>query len=159
MLLPAAAFSDVVIAVHVMGVMIAFGAVFAYPLFVLAAERFGRSSMPVLHRLQQLIGRRLINPGLGVVLLAGIYLASDLHQWKHFYVQWGLAITIVLGGLEGAVMIRGEGRLAELAERDLGTGDTSWSAEYLALRTRLGAVGALMIALVLITIYLMTVQA
>ena len=29
-----------------------------------------------------MISRMVINPGLLVILLAGIYLASDLHQWK-----------------------------------------------------------------------------
>ena len=67
----------------------------------------------------QRIGRVVINPGLLVVLLAGIYLASDQHQWSVFYVQWGIAAVIVIGAIEGSWMIPREGRLAKIAERDL----------------------------------------
>jgi hypothetical protein len=162
MLAPAVMFWQVVLAIHIAAVVVAFGVTFAYPIFILAGAKLDPRGMPWFHRAQQLVGRRLIDPGLGLVLLAGIYLASKLHQWHAFYVQWGLAIAIVLGALEGAVMIRGEGRLAELAERDIaaaGGGEVQWSAEYEALARRTNAVGALMSLLVLITIYLMSVQA
>lgn len=159
MLAPAVMFWQVVLAIHIAAVMIAFGVTFAYPLFALAGARLDRAALPWFHRMQQLIGRRLISPGLGVVLIAGIYLASKLHQWHAFYVQWGIAVVVILGALEGAFMVRQEGRMAELAERDLAAGQSDWSPEYLALRQRVGAVGVLMNVLVLITIYLMAVQA
>jgi hypothetical protein len=158
-LAPAVMFWQVVLAIHIAAVMIAFGVTFAYPLFALAGARLDRAALPWFHRMQQLIGRRLISPGLGVVLIAGIYLASKLHQWHAFYVQWGIAVVVILGALEGAFMVRQEGRMAELAERDLAAGQSDWSPEYLALRQRVGAVGVLMNVLVLVTIYLMAVQA
>jgi hypothetical protein len=157
----AARFSDYVLAVHITAVVITFGVTFAYPIFVVVGSRIDRRSMPWFHRVQQAIGRRLINPGLGLVLIAGIVLASDEHQWKHFYVQWGLAMVVVLGALEGAVMTRGEGRLAELAERDIqaaGVGELTWSAEYEALARRVNAVGGLMNVLVVLTIFLMALH-
>jgi hypothetical protein len=76
-------------------------------------------------------------------------------------VQWGLAMVVVLGALEGAVMTRGEGRLAELAERDIqaaGVGELTWSAEYEALARRVNAVGGLMNVLVVLTIFLMALH-
>jgi hypothetical protein len=157
----AARFSDYVLAVHVTAVVIAFGVTFAYPIFMVVGSRLDRRAIPWFHRLQQAIGRRLVNPGLGLVLIAGIVLASDEHQWKHFYVQWGIAIAIVLGALEGAVMSRGEARLAELAERDIkvaGGSEVTWSAEYDTLARRVGAVGALMSLLVVITIFFMALH-
>ena len=63
-----------------------------------------------------------------------------------FYVQWGIGAVIVLGAIEGAVMIRGEGQLAEIAARDVaaaGDGEVKWSAEYEALFRRLGMFGGL----------------
>lgn len=160
--LQAVAFSQVILAVHIVAVVVAFGVTFAYPLLEIVGARSDPGAMPWLHRMQQLITRRLITPGLAVVLLAGIYLASDLHQWKAFYVQWGLGVTIVLGALAGGFMIPGEGKLAGLADRDVtasGAGGVSWSPEYLALRKRVGAVGGVMSLLVVVTVYLMTVQA
>jgi uncharacterized membrane protein len=153
-------FWQFVLAVHIVAVVAAFGATFAYPLFILAAEKYDKRATPLIHRLQQLIGRRLISPGLGVVLICGIYLASDLHQWKEFYVQWALAVVIILGGLEGGFMVKQEGKLAELAERDIaaaGSGEVVWGEDSKALRTRVGAVGSLMVGLVVITVYLMAV--
>jgi hypothetical protein len=160
MLTPAVTFWEVILAVHIMAVVVAFGVTFAYPLLFFVGSKLDPQAMPWFHRMQQVLGRRLISPGLGVVLIAGIYLASKLHQWHHFYVQWGLAVAIVLGGLEGGFMVRQEGKLAELAQRDLAgsaSAEVQWSSEYEALGKRVGAVGALMSVLVLVTIYLMVV--
>lgn len=162
MIVPAVAFWQVILAVHIAAVVIAFGVVFAYPLFGLAGKRLDPRAMPWFHRMQQMIGRRLTSPGLGVILLAGIYLASELHQWHRFYVQWAIAVVIVLGALEGGVMVRREGKLAELAERDIAAaadGAVVFSQEYDALTKQVGTIGAAMTVLVLITIYLMSVQA
>jgi hypothetical protein len=162
MLVSAVAFWQVILAVHIIAVVVAFGVTFAYPLFGVAGARLDPRAMPWFHRMQQLIGRRLISPGLGLVLIAGIYLASKLHQWHFFYVQWGVVVAIVLGAVEGAFMVPNEGKLAELAERDIaaaGAGPVSFSPEYDALFKRVGSVGAAMSLLVVITVYLMTVQA
>jgi hypothetical protein len=162
MLIQAVVFWQLVLAVHIVAVVAGFGVVFAYPVFVLAGARLDPRAMPWFHRMQQMVGRRLINPALGVVLIAGIYLASDLHQWKQFYVGWGVVAVVVIGALEGAVMIPGEGRLAELAERDIaaaGDGAVAWSPEYQAQVRRVGAFGALLSLLIVVTVFLMTVQA
>jgi uncharacterized membrane protein len=162
MLVEAAQFWQFVLAIHILAVVAGFGVVFAYPLFLLVGARRDPRAMPWFHRMQQVVGRRLINPALAVVLIAGIYLASDLHQWKSFYVGWGLAATVVVGALEGAVMIPGEGKLAELAARDVaaaGDGAVTWSAEYEAQVKRVGAFGTLLSLLIVVTVFLMTVQA
>src|SRR5436305_12950196 len=130
MLLSGVAFYQVVLAVHIMAVVVAFGVTFAYPLFGLIGQRLDPRAMPWYHRMQVLIGQRLVSPGLLVVLVAGIYLASKLHQWSQFYVQWGLGVAILLGALGGLYFAPRERRLAELSERDLaaaGGGGVSWS--------------------------------
>jgi uncharacterized membrane protein len=161
-LVGAVQFWQVVLAIHILAVVAGFGVVFAYPLFVLVGARRDPRAMPWFHRMQQVVGRRLINPALTVVLIAGIYLAADLHQWKSFYVGWGLAAAVVIGALEGAVMIPGEGRLAELAARDVaaaGDGAVTWSPEYEAQVKRIGAFGTLLSLLIVVTVFLMSVQA
>ena len=158
MLVTAVTFADFVLALHILAVVVAFGVTFAYPIFVLVGGRMDPRAMPWFHRMQVAIGRRLINPGLLIVLIAGIYLASHEDQWKAFYVQWGLAAVVVLGALEGAVMIRGETRLAEIAERDVaaaGTDAVKWSPEYEALFRRLGMFGGLMQLIVVLTVFFM----
>jgi hypothetical protein len=157
-------FPQVAIAIHVMAVVFSFGVTFAYPVFMTVGRRRDPRAMPWFHRMQQQIGRRIVNPGLTLVVIAGVYLAADLHVWSHFFVQWGIAVALVLGALEGSFMIRYEGKLAELAERDIaaaaaGDGAVTFSPEYDALFRRLGIIGATMSVLVLVTIYLMVVQA
>lgn len=162
MLVSAVAFWQVILALHILAVVIGFGVTFAYPVFFAVGSRLDPRAMPWFHRMQFQLGRRLINPGLLVVVLAGVYLAAKLHQWHAFFVQWGIGAALVLGGLEGAFMMPRERRLAELAERDIaraGDGEVAWSPEYVALARRLGIVGAGMGLLVVVTVYLMTVQA
>jgi hypothetical protein len=85
-LIPAVFFWQIALALHIIFVVVAFGTVVTFPLLASGAERLDRSSVPLILRLRQLIGRGFVNPGLLVVVLAGVYLASKLHQWHYFYV-------------------------------------------------------------------------
>ena len=161
MLTLAVAFTQVVLAVHIAAIVVGFGVTFAYPLFGLVGARIDPRGIPWFHRMQHVIGQRLISPSLAVILIAGIYLATKEHQWSTFYVQWGLGVVIVLGALGGIFFGPGETRLAALAERDVaaaGSGEVKWSAEYEALRGRVALVSAASSLLILITVYLMTVH-
>jgi len=162
-LAPAASFHDVILAIHIMAVVIAFGVTFAYPIMFAVGARRDPRSLPVLHRIEYTIERTLINGGLVLVLGAGIFLASDGHHWSEFFVQWGLGAVIVIGTLVGAVMIPTAKRAETVAERDIaaaagGGGQIELSEEYQALVRRLSTVGSLLSALVLITILFMTIQ-
>ncbi|HET9075060.1 MAG TPA: hypothetical protein VFN48_10805 [Solirubrobacteraceae bacterium] len=155
MFVPAVAFSNVVIAIHVAVAVIAFGLVIVWPFISDGVERLHPGAVPALHRTRQQLSRLIVNPGLALMLISGIYLASDLHEWKRFFTQWGLGMVIVLGGLEGAVISRQEGKLADLGA----TLDGAGSAAAQAARTLSRRVSWLMAVLVLVTIYLMSVQA
>jgi hypothetical protein len=161
-LVPAVYFWQIALAVHIVFVVAAFGLVLVYPFIVIAVERFDRRSIPVLLRARQLLGRSLVNPGLLIVVAAGVYLASEQHQWHEFYVEWGIGAVLVIGALEGAFVVRQSGRLADLAERDItasaGNGQVTWSDDYLAARGRADQVNALLAMLVVVTIFLMVVQ-
>ncbi len=162
MLVSAVLFWQVVTAVHVIAVVGAFGFVMAYPFVALSAGRLDARSLPALHRARQQIGRLLVNPGLALVLVSGIYLASDLHYWKQFFAQWGIAMVVVLGGLEGAVVIRQEGKLAELAEAQLAAGPSTvgtLSPQYVRARNLSQRASWVMAVLVIVTIYFMAVHA
>jgi len=155
---PAVDFFEVVLAVHIMAVIVAFGVTFAYPIMFSVGARADPRSLPILHRIEYSIERRLINPGLLVVLIAGIYLASKLHVWSAFYVQWGLGAVVVIGAVIGAVMIPTAKRAEALAQRDLSAGGSETvglSEEYRAVTRRLATVGSLISLLVLVTVYFM----
>jgi hypothetical protein len=167
-LAPAVAFSDLILAVHILAGVIGFGVVFAYPLLFTAAARMDPSVTPWLLRTRQRVGRYLVNPGLLVVLLAGIYLASAEHHWGSFFVQWGIGAVIVIGAIEGSFTIPRAGRLADIAERDLaatavpGGGrrtTATWSPEYVAGFRALSIGGALLALIVVVTVFLMATHA
>ena len=175
-LAPAVSAYEVVMAIHVMAVVVAFGVTFAYPIMFAVGARRDPRSLPILHRIEYTIERMLINPGLLVVVAAGIFLASDGHHWSEFFVQWGLAAAIVIGALIGSVMIPTAKRAEAIAQRDLAgaaaeTGvvpaagaetpaaaTIEMSDDYRALVRRLSAVGSLLSALVLITIIFMVIK-
>ncbi len=168
MLAPAAAFADIILAVHILGAIVGFGVIFAFPLLFGIARRTDPGVIPWLLRARQSVGRYLVNPGLTVVVLAGIYLATDEHQWSHFYVGWGILAALVVGAVEGSYVIRRAGPLAELAERDLAAtaipaggrrASATWSPEYTAARRRFSAAGAVMALVVIVTVFLMATHA
>jgi hypothetical protein len=151
-------FTDTVLAIHIMAVVVAFGVTFAYPIIFAIIEKADLRALPGIHRAELAVGQRLITPGLGVVLIAGIYLASKEHQWSTFYVQWGLAAAVVLGALAGMFFVPSERRMIELADRDVaaaGSGEVTMSQEYRDLAKRVATVGALSSLLVLVTIFFM----
>jgi hypothetical protein len=144
-----------------MAVVVAFGVTFAYPIMFAMTARHGARSLPLVHRIEYTIERFLVNPGLVLVLAAGIFLASDGHHWSEFFVQWGIGAAIVIGALVGSVMIPTAKRAEQIAERDItaaGPDDLEMSKEYRALARRLATTGSLLSALVLITILLMATK-
>jgi hypothetical protein len=151
----------VVLGIHVMAVVVAFGVTFAYPIMFVVASRHDPRGIPLLHRIEYTTERWLVNPGLLVVLAAGIYLASEGHHWSEFFVQWGLAAVVVIGAALGAVMIPSAKRAEELATKDLAAasgGTVVASAEYTAVVRRLAIVGSLLSLLVLVTILFMAIK-
>jgi hypothetical protein len=155
----AVAFWEVVLALHILAVVFAFGATFAYPVLLGAVAKADQRALPALYRALHAISQRVIMPGLAAVVIFGIYLASHLELWSSFFVQWGLGVAIVIGALEGAYLGPREWRMVEVADRDVAAagaaGAVTFSAEHDSLVRRIGAVGALMDLLVLVTVYFM----
>jgi uncharacterized membrane protein len=157
MVLASITFYGVVLAVHIMGVVIAFGSFFAYPAFMPWARKNHPRAMPVIHELSARLGRMVVSPGLVLVLVCGIYLASDSDAWSKVWVSIPLVILIVIGALGGAFFAPSDRKLAALATRDLAAGG-ELSAEYDELFRRVAFAGVTVIALVLVAIFLMAAK-
>jgi hypothetical protein len=158
--LAASAF-EIVLALHIMAVVVAFGVTFAYPVMFAVGAKASPRSLPVLHRVEYTTERWLVNPGLLVVFAAGIYLASESHQWSAFFVQWGFAAVFVIGALIGSVMIPTAKKAEQAAERDIaaaGDGEVVMGEEYQRLVRRLSLVGGTLSLLVLLTILFMVIK-
>lgn len=149
---------DVVLAIHIMGVVVAFGVVFAYPIMFALAARHDPRSLPLMHRIETMVDRALLNGGLVVVAGAGIFLAIDGKHWGEFFVQWGLGAAIIIGALVGSVMIPASRNAQQLSERDLAASGETMSDEYRAVTRRLAFVGSALSALVLVTILFMAIK-
>jgi hypothetical protein len=159
-LLAASAY-EIVMAVHIMAVVVAFGVTFAYPIMYAVSARVDPRTLPLMHHVEYTINRFLINPGLLVVLAAGIFLASDGHQWGQFFVAWGVATVVVIGAVVGAVLIPTAKRAETTAERDIAAssgGKIEMSEEYRRLTRRAEVVGTLLSVLVLVTILFMVTK-
>ena len=150
---------NVVLALHIAAVVVAFGWTFALPLFFVVAARHGPRSLPLLHRIEYTATRWILNPALVVVLGAGIFLASDGHHWSEFFVQWGLGAIVVIGAVAGSVMIPASKRAEQAAlAAAAGGGEPSPSPAYTAAIRRLNAVGSLLWLLVIATIAIMAIK-
>jgi uncharacterized membrane protein len=161
MLTPVAAAYDWVLALHIIAVVIGFGWTFTLPLVYIVAAKVDPRSLPVLHRIEYTAFRSIVNPALVVIIAAGIFLASDAHHWKEFFVQWGLAVAIIIGALLGAILIPTAKRAEEAARRDLegfSGGALQPGPEYVAAVRRLNIVGSAASLLVLVTIVIMAVK-
>jgi uncharacterized membrane protein len=150
-------FYGVVLAVHIMAVVVAFGTMFAYPAFIPWARKNHPHAMPVIHELSGRIGRLVTSPAMVLVLICGFYLASDADAWSETWVSVPLVILIVIGGLGGMFFAPNERKLGELATRDLATGG-ELSAEYDALFRRVATAGLIVCALVLVAIFFMATK-
>jgi peptidoglycan/LPS O-acetylase OafA/YrhL len=142
---------------HVLAVVIAFGPSAGYGLLFSVTSQYPRAVPAIITGIQK-IDRYLVNPGLVVVLLAGIYMiaASD-GAWdgSEAFITVGFVAIIALFGLQHAFFGPQNRKAKELAERDLEKGDTL-SPEFEALAERLGKVGGLVGLIVVVTIFFMT---
>jgi hypothetical protein len=137
-------FYDVVLSIHVMAVVAAFGGWFAYPLLVTRGDAAA-------HRAQVRVARMVTNPAGALALLAGVYLASDRDYWSESWVSIPLLILVVLMGISGAYLIPRQKRLAELA-------DAGGGPEYSALAVQVARVVFAAAGLVVVAIFFMVVK-
>jgi hypothetical protein len=162
MFAPAIYFYDVVLALHIAAIVIAFGVTFTYPLTGIFVTREHPRFLPVLHAAQDRIGRIIIAPAGTIALLAGFYLASDRDYMGKVWVIVPLIILIGLLALGGAFFGPSEKRAGELAARDVAAagpdGPVLLSPEYQAVAGRIAKVGALANVLILVAIFFMTAK-
>jgi predicted integral membrane protein DUF2269 len=140
---------------HVLAVVLAFGPTFGYGLFFSVVPQYPRAAPALLTGVDK-CNRYLVNPGMIVLLLAGIYLLID-GDWDagEAFISVGFLAIVVLLGLQHAFFWPQTRKAKELAERDLQSGDTL-SPEFEAVSQRLGQVGGLAGLIVVVTIFFMS---
>lgn len=158
----AISFYNVVVAVHVMAVVVAFGVTFAYPFIEAQVKRTAPGSLPAWHGIVATVNGKFVTPAMGVALIAGIYAALDASLFDKVWVQVPIVILLVLFGIVGGFLTPQSRKLAELAAQDVaaaggggGGGTVTRSAEYEAVSKRVGMVGGLAGVLILLAIFFM----
>ena len=144
-------FYDVVLWVHITAVVAAFGALFAYPVFLAVNARAPLAERAGFHRMQIALSKRVTGPVIGVILLAGVYLATDRDLWSEPWVSISLVMLFVIAGLGATVLRRSEERLVASAES---SDETAYGAALRTARTWT----FITIALIVLTIYVMTAK-
>jgi uncharacterized membrane protein len=151
-------FYDSIVALHVLAVVVGFGALFVLPVLGTLLRARQPEAVPAFYRATGTLGSRVLTPAWVVVLLAGVYLASDRDLWSEVWVTVPMTLLIVIFGLAGAVLAPAERKLVASAERDVEAGGTA-SAETEGLVRRVHGVEALMALLVAVAIFFMVTKA
>lgn len=142
---------------HILAVVLAFGPTFGYAFFFSVAPQHPRATPAILAGIQR-VDRYLVNPGMIVLLLAGIYLlsASDgVWDGGDTFIVIGFVAIIALFGLQHGFFQPQVRKAKAMAERDLKLGE-ELSPEFEALGERIGRVGTLAGVIVIVTIFFMT---
>jgi len=151
-------FFDIVLWLHITSVVIAFGVMFTYPVIVPLTVRNAPRQVAWLHDMQAALGRMVVTPAAALVLITGIYLAADADVFSKWWVAIPLLAILLILGLGGAFFAPRDRKLAELARRDIaaaGDGQVVFSEEYDDLGRQVGTVGAFVVLLVVIVIFVM----
>ena len=144
-------FYDVVLWVHITAVVTAFGALFAYPVFLAVNAHAPLGQRAGFHRMQIAFSKRVTGPAIGVILLAGVYLATDREQWDEPWVTISVVLLFVIAGLGATVLRRSEEQLASSAEA---SDEQAYVRSLKTARTWT----LVTIALIVLTIYVMTAK-
>jgi uncharacterized membrane protein len=144
--------------IHVLAVVVAFGPIFAFPFFAAIAQTSSPRAVPAVLRGILAVERYLLNPGLLVVLLAGLYTLDkgDISAGES-WVAVGFAAIVVFFGMAHGFFKPQTKRALELAERDL-AGAEQLSPEFDALTRRISIGGWIATLVLVVTIFFMVAK-
>jgi Predicted integral membrane protein (DUF2269) len=144
-------FYDVVLWIHILAFLIAFGPTYGYGMFMAAAGKAGPTAMIEAVKVMAKWDRIAITTGAVVLLVSGHYMASERWDFSDFFVNWGNIVFLVILGMTHAYFVPREKRVIAALEQGN-------QEEAQALGQKIGMVGALMGVLVILTVYVMTAK-
>ena len=141
---------------HILAVVIALGPTFGYGVFFSVLPKYPRAAPAMIAGMRK-IDRLLVNPGMIVLLVAGIVvMATSGSVWSgsQFFIVWGFIAIIALFGVQHGFFAPQMAKLQEIADRDLEAGDT-FSAEFETSSKLIAQVGAATGILIVVTVFIM----
>ena len=144
-------FYNVVLWVHIVAFLIAFGPTYGYGIFMAAAAKAGPAAQIEAVKAMAKWDRVAITIGAIVLLVSGHYMTAELWDFGDFFVNWGNIVILVLLGFTHAYFVPREKRVIALLEG-------GQEEEAQAVGQKLAMVGALMGVLVILTVYVMAAK-
>jgi mono/diheme cytochrome c family protein len=143
--------SEVIVTVHILAVVAAFGGAVAYPVWFRMIRGGTPEQRAFFHRAQAKLGKLWITPWIVVLFGTGAYLTTDQDLWDAWWVLIPTAILVVILALGIGLLGPSEERLTRYAEE----GDQS---EYEAVLRRVKAATWLAIVLVVAATLMMVAR-
>jgi hypothetical protein len=128
----------VVVALHIIAVVAAYGLPVSAPLLVPYVRRHHPAALPALHAAQHRLNNVVTGPFTVLLLGFGIYLATDGDLWGEPFVAVGIAAVAIIAVVGGGVVVPA---LRQLAALDPASADYDRVyRRYMTAETFLGAV-------------------
>lgn len=153
-------FESVLVFLHVLAVIVAFGPTFAYGILVSTAVATNQAAVPTVISGIRRIDTFLGLPGLAVLVVTGIWLVIDEDRpwdWSDTFVSIGLTAIIILIAMMLLFFRPRSKRAAAIAEQDLAAG-TGLSDDFDALSRQLAIGSQLATLIVLVALFFMVVK-
>src|SRR3954452_5746450 len=91
-------FYNLVVFLHIASLVVGLGVIFVYPVFVRIGLARDPRGLPFFHRVQEMLGARVITAGLAGLLITGIYLSIDgPFDFGELFVIVGLVVVVLNG--------------------------------------------------------------
>jgi uncharacterized membrane protein len=144
-------FYDVVVFLHILAVVLAFGPTFAYGVFFATAGRTNPAALPTIGRAVVTWSQIATRLGIVVILITGLYLVDDRWDFGDFFVAWGIIAALILFAMTQWHFIPTTQRLVEAAE----AGRQDEVAAIAGAQQRSGPIAGI---IVILTLYVMTAK-
>jgi mono/diheme cytochrome c family protein len=143
--------SEVLVTIHIIAVVAAFGGALAYPLWFRLVRDGTPQQRAFFHRAQAQLGKLWITPWIVVLFATGAYLTTDHDLWDAWWVLIPTAMLVVILVLGVGVLGPGEERLSRCAEE-------ADQSEYDSVLRRIKAATWLAIGLVAAATFMMVAR-
>ena len=151
MIAAAVQFYDVVVWLHVVAMLLAFGPTFAYGAFFAAAGQSNPAALPTIGRVVIAWSRIATRLGILLILITGLYLADDRWDFGDFFIAWGIVAVLVLFAMNQFYFTPTTQRFVDAAEGGR-------QEEVMLIASQQRKVGPLAGIIVILTIYVMTAK-
>src|SRR4051794_40016720 len=152
---------SVVMALHIVAVLAAYGLPLTAPMLLPYVRRNHPRAIPGVHDVQHWLNIRLTGPGTVLILLFGAYMASKHHLWDEVWVDVPIAIIATIA-VVGGYVVKATARMSELSRADVDVtgpdGAVTWSAAYQEQYRRYMAVEVFLGVIVLVAVFFMAAK-